>query len=61
LTPKGYAKLTQERKDNRQERLRLKELGFQDNFKVDVTAEKLESARDAKEPEPVKNTELQVP
>jgi hypothetical protein len=38
LTTKGYAKLTQERKGNREERLRLKELGFQENFKVDVTA-----------------------
>jgi hypothetical protein len=39
----------------------LKEIEFHDHFKVDVTAEKLESARDAKEPETVKNTQLQVP
>jgi ribonuclease D len=61
LTTKGYAKLTQERKDNREERLRLKELEFQENFKVDVTTEKLESAPDSKEPETVNNTQLQVP
>jgi hypothetical protein len=61
LTSKGYAKLTQERKDNRDKRLKLKELEFHENIKANGPAEKLESESDAKEPLTVKNTQLQVP